>query len=133
VDRCLAGVARHARRGSVVVLLSDLVDVPDGTLDRFAALSSLGRTLLAVRVLDPLEASFALEGPVLLRAAEGDVVVETDATTARDGYLAALEAIATRWNDRLTAVGGGLLRAVTSDDPVDVLREIVVTARGGSR
>jgi uncharacterized protein (DUF58 family) len=133
VDRCLAGVARHARRGSVVVFLSDLVDVPDGTLDRFAALSSLGRTLLAVRVLDPLEASFTLEGPVLLRAAEGDVLVETDATTARDGYLAALEAIATRWNDRLTAVGGALVRAITNDDPVDVLREVVVAARGGSR
>lgn len=131
VERCLAAVARHARRGSVVVLLSDLLDLPEGTLDRFAALSSLNRTLIAVRVLDPLEASFELEGPVRLRATEGDVVVETDASAVRQGYLRALEAIAERWEDRLVGVGGHLVRATTSDEPVDVLREIIVAVRRG--
>lgn len=133
IEHAFAGVARHARRGSVVILLSDLLDLPQGSLDRFAALASLGRTLIAVQVLDPLEASFGLDGPVRLRATEGDVLIETDATVAREGYLAALESIRSAWSDRLTSVGGGLVRGVTTDDPVLVLREIIVTVRGGMR
>lgn len=133
VERAFASVARHARRGAVVVLLSDLIDLPEHTLDRFAALSSLGRTLIAVRVLDPLEATFGMEGPVRLHSSEGDVHVETDASLAREGYLARLEAIASSWNDRLAASGGRLVRSVTSDNPVTTVREIVLGARGGER
>jgi uncharacterized protein (DUF58 family) len=132
VDRAFAAVARHARRGSVIVLLSDLVDLPPETLERFAALGSLGRSLIAVRVLDPMEATFAFDGPVLLRSSEGNVVVETDAVTARTGYLDALESVAQKWDQRLSATGGRLLRAVTTDDAVSVVREIVAGARGGA-
>ncbi|GMV17503.1 MAG: hypothetical protein AMXMBFR56_57270 [Polyangiaceae bacterium] len=133
VERAFAAVARHARRGAVVVLLSDLVDLPEHTLDRFAALSSMGRTLIAVRVLDPLEATFSMEGPVRLYASEGEVHVETDASLVRDGYLARLESIAQSWDDRLAASGGRLIKCVTSDDPVTAVREIVLGARGGER
>jgi uncharacterized protein (DUF58 family) len=130
IDRAIAPIARHARRGSVVVLLSDLVDLPDGTLDRFAALATRGRTLIAVRVLDPIEASFPFEGPVRLHASEGNALVETDASEARSGYLAALDAIAERWSDRLLMRGGRLVRALTSDDPVAVVRSVVLAAEG---
>ena len=130
VERSLMPIARHARRGSVVVLLSDLVDLPQGTLDRFGALAARGRTLVVVRVLDPVEASFPFEGPVRLRAAEGDALVETDASTARSGYLAALDEIAQSWNDRLLERGGRLVLAETSDDPVDVVRSVVLAAEG---
>jgi uncharacterized protein (DUF58 family) len=130
IERTLAVVARHARRGSVIVLFSDLIDLPEGTLDRFAALATLGRTLIAVRVLDPVEESFALDGPLRLRASEGDVVVETDAAQARDGYLAALERIRTTWQERLTSVGGRLVSANSSGDPVAAVRDVVLAARG---
>ncbi len=130
IDRAFASVARHARRGSVIVLISDLIDLPEETLSRFAALSSLGRTLVAVRVLDPVEASFGFEGPVLLRSSEGNIVVETDASSAREGYLDALEAVAQSWELRLARVGGRLVRAVTTDDAVSVVREVVSGARG---
>jgi uncharacterized protein (DUF58 family) len=130
VERSLAPIARHARRGSVVVLISDLVDLPEGTLDRFAALATRGRTLVAVRVLDPAEASFPFAGPVRLRASEGSTLVETDATEARAGYLAALETIAERWSSRLLSRGGRLVRAVTSDDPIDAVRGVVLAAGG---
>jgi uncharacterized protein (DUF58 family) len=130
VDRAIAPIARHARRGSVVVLLSDLIDLPEGTLDRFAALATRGRTLIAVRVLDPIEASFPFEGPVRLHASEGNALVETDGRSARSGYLAALDAIAERWSDRLLMRGGRLVRAITSDDPVAVVRSVVLAAEG---
>jgi uncharacterized protein (DUF58 family) len=83
VDRAVAPIARHAGRGSVIVLLSDLIDLPDGTLDRFAALATRGRTALAVRVLDPAEATFPFKGPVRLRATEGGNVTEADAGRVR--------------------------------------------------
>lgn len=130
VDRALVPIARHARRGSVVVLLSDLVDLPDGTLDQFASLAARGRTLVVVRVLDPAEASFPFEGPVRLRASEGDALVETDATEVKAAYLSALDAIATAWQDRLLERGGRLIRAVTTDDPVAVVRAVVLAAEG---
>lgn len=133
VERAFAAVARHARRGSIVVLLSDLIDLPAGSLDRFAALATFGRTLVAVRVLDPIEASFSFDGPVRLRSSEGEVLVETDAAAAREGYLAALERIAVAWQERMSSVGGRLVRASTSDDPVNVLREIVLGLGGGLR
>jgi uncharacterized protein (DUF58 family) len=139
IERAFAAVARHARRGSVIVLFSDLIDLPEATLDRFAALATLGRTLVTVRVLDPVEESFSLDGPLRLRATEGDVVVETDAAQAREGYLEALEAIRKTWEDRMTGAGGEdrmtgaggrLVTTNTSADPVAAVREIVLGVRG---
>jgi uncharacterized protein (DUF58 family) len=130
VERSIAPVARHARRGAVIVLLSDLLDLPEGTLDRFAALAARGRTLVAVRVLDPAESSFPFEGPLRLRSSEGRALVETDAAQARAGYLARLEAIASEWDDRLLTRGGRLVRADTTDDPVEVVRAVLAAAGG---
>jgi uncharacterized protein (DUF58 family) len=130
MDRALAPVARHARRGSVLVLLSDLLDLPEGSMERFAALSSMGRIVIAVRVLDPVEATFPFHGPVRLRASEGEAVVETDGDAVRAQYLEALAAIADRWQDRMLAVGGRLVRTVTSDDPVDAVRAVLGAAGG---
>ena len=130
VDRVVAPVARYARRGSIVVLLSDLIDLPDGTADRIAALGTRGRTIVAVQVLDPIEATFPFDGPVRLRSTEGTSIVETDAGAARAGYLGALEALQHAWSERLTARGGRLVVASTTDDPVTVVREVVQAAQG---
>jgi uncharacterized protein (DUF58 family) len=133
LDVALAPIARHARRGALVLLLSDLFDLPSDAPERFAALAARGRTLIVVQVLDPLEASFSLEGPVRLRSLEGDVLVETDAAAARQGYLAALEQLAERWNRRLVPRGGTLLPATTDSDPVSVVRAVLAAAEGRHR
>jgi hypothetical protein len=112
------------------VLLSDLLDLPEQTLDRFAALSSSGRVILAVQVLDPEEALFPFEGTVRLRALEGRAVVETDATATRERYLAALDSIGQAWSTRLTSHGGQFLKAVTTDDAASVVRSIVSAVAG---
>ena len=130
IERALAPVARRAGRGSVIVFFSDLIDLPSSTLDRFAALASRNRIVIAVRVLDPLEAEFPFEGALRLRSSEGDVRVETDGGAARAGYLAALEEIAKTWHDRLVQRGGRLIRARTADDAIAVVREILVAAEG---
>jgi len=131
-ERALAPLARYAGRGSLVVLFSDLVDLPTGAIDRFAALGTRGRSIVAVRVLDPSEERFPFEGPLRLRSLEGDVLTETDAEAARVRYLAALERIASSWDARLVSRGGRLVRASTDQDPVEVVRRVLHAAEGGA-
>lgn len=133
LDRAFATALRHARRGSILVLFSDLVDVHEQALRRFAALGTHGRTLLTVRVLDPDEATLPYDGAVRLVATEGTFQVATDAPAVRAAYLDALAAEETRWAARLRGRGGDVLRAVTTDDPVDVVRRILKAVAGASR
>jgi uncharacterized protein (DUF58 family) len=135
VERALSPVARRARRGAIIVLLSDLIDLPSGSVDRFVALSGQGRIVVVVQVLDPDEALFPFEGTVRLRALEGPTVVETDAEVTRGRYLEALAALGRSWSARLTGHGGHFLRATTSDEAAGIVRAIVgaVGGRGPER
>jgi uncharacterized protein (DUF58 family) len=124
------GVAlRGARRGSAIVLFSDLLDLPDDAAESIAALATRGRPLVVVEVLDPEEATFPFDGPIRLRAlerAEGETeVIQTDGPAVRARYLAALDARAARWHDALSKHGGALVRAVTTTDPVIVVRDVL--------
>lgn len=130
ISRAVDPIARHARRGSVVVFLSDLLDLPEDAVPQVAALTTEGRTVIVVRILDPLEAEFPFTGPVRLRSSEGARVVETDGSTVRSSYLEALERQAQRWQDRLLPRGGALVRAVSDTDPIEVVRAILAAAQG---
>ena len=129
LDESLGAIARTSRRGAILVVLSDLIDLPLDAMNRIGALASRGRVLVVVQTLDPDEASFPFEGTVRLRAMEGDFVVETDAETTRERYLEALERSRSAWEREITQRGGRFLRATTSDDPVRVVREIVEAVR----
>src|SRR2546430_1077932 len=83
-------VSRAARRGAIVVVMSDLVDLPENARERIAEIASGGRVLIVVQVLDPAEAEFPYQGTVRLRALEGNAIVETDADTTRNRYVASL-------------------------------------------
>jgi len=122
------GIAlRGARRGSAIVVFSDLLDLPDHAAEAIAALGTRGRPLAVVEILDPDEATLPYEGPIRLRAVEAgpnDVVsIQTDAPTVRAEYLANLDQRATVWREALSRHGGALVRAVTTDDPIQVVRE----------
>jgi uncharacterized protein (DUF58 family) len=125
-ERALAPVGRRARRGSVVVLLSDLLDLPPRALGTFGALGTSGRALVAVRVLDPTERDLRFSGTVRLRAIEGDAVVEADADLVRAEYRERLGAIAASWSHDLKARGGRLVDATTTDPPAEVVRAILL-------
>jgi uncharacterized protein (DUF58 family) len=129
LDRGLGGVARSARRGSIVVLFSDLLDLPDGATERVAAVASRGRILVVVQVLDPDELELPFPGTVRLRALEGGVVVETDTSTTRDDYKERLAELTSSWERSLVARGARLVRAVTTADPIRVVHEIVQAVR----
>jgi uncharacterized protein (DUF58 family) len=133
VSRALAPVGRRARRGSVIVLFSDFLDLPPRAMPSFTALATGGRALVAVRVLDPAEKDLGFAGTVRLRALEGDTVVETDADAVRDAYRARLATIASDWSRELTARGGRFLDASTGDDPTALVRSVVLAAAEARR
>ncbi len=124
-DRALQPIARRARRGASILLFSDLLDLPDGASDRFAALGVQGRRLVVVQVLDREELTMPYSGTVRLASLEGDIVVETNADVTREQYVEALEAWTERWTAPLASRAGRWLRATTDDDPVDVVIRIL--------
>jgi uncharacterized protein (DUF58 family) len=129
LDRALGGIARTARRGSILLLISDLIDLPEDAAERIAAMATGGRVLVVLSALDPDEARFPFDGTVRLRALEGNVTVETDAE-AKDRYLEALGRLQDAWERTLVARGGRLVRAETDEDPVRVVRRVIEAARG---
>lgn len=133
LERSVAALARSARRGSVLVLVSDLVDTHPETPARFAALGSGGKSLVALRVLDPDERHLPFEGPLRLRALEGDYEVETEAAAVRAAYRAALDETDRAWARRLEARGGALVTCTTADGPVGVVRALVRAVARGAR
>lgn len=124
LDRALQTLARSTRRGAIVVVLSDLLDMPPGAAEQVAAMALSGRVLAVVQVLDPAELELPFTGTVRLRALEGGAVVETDADAARARYVDALEDLTGGWRDAVLRRGGCFLRATTSQDPVHVVRAI---------
>ena len=129
LDRALGGIARSARRGSIIVVLSDLIDLPPEAAERIAAVASRGRVVVVVQTLDPDEARLPFEGTVRLRALEGDAVVETDVETTRPAYLEAMATLQDAWERTLVARGGRLIRAETSDEPVHIVRAVTEAVR----
>jgi uncharacterized protein (DUF58 family) len=130
LERAVARVERRAMRGSSVVVLSDLLDLPSGAELALSSLGVRGKTLAVARVLDPTEIDFPFTGPLHLRAMEGEARVETDAAAARPRYLAALAEQERSWSERLLNRGGSLVSLSTGDDPVKAVRK-VLDALGG--
>ncbi|MBK8254128.1 MAG: DUF58 domain-containing protein [Polyangiaceae bacterium] len=125
VERAVAPIARKARRGSVIVFFSDLLDLPSVARGDLVPLGTGGRTLIVVQVLDPAEVDLPFEGSVRLRSLEGDVVVEADVDEVREAYKERLAELTRRWTRDVEAQGGRLVRAVTTDDATHITRSIV--------
>jgi uncharacterized protein (DUF58 family) len=125
LEAALASTIRFARRGAAVVVLSDLLDLPEQAPDVIAGLSAAGRAVVVVQVLDPVERSFPFRGPLSLSAPEGSARVETDGGAARDGYLAALAELGKLWESRLISRGGHFLQVGTETDGVDAVRRVL--------
>lgn len=127
LDAAIGPIARSARRGSVVVVLSDLLDLPGQAAERIAAIATRGCVLVVVQTLDPDESDFPFVETVRLKALEGGATVETD-EAARESYLAALAAEQGAWRRTLVGRGAKLLTMTTDVDPVTAVRAIVEAA-----
>lgn len=126
----LRPLGERSPRGAVIVVFSDLLDMPLEAAEELARIATRSRKVVVVRVLDPVEAEFPFEGPLKLQSPEGPTLVETDGGRARAAYLEALERIARDWSDQLLPRGGALITARTDEDPVRVLRRILGVIAG---
>lgn len=133
LDRALLPVAKYARRGTSIVVLTDLAEMPLEIIGRVRSLCTRGRRVAVVRILDPAEATFPFRGPVHLRALEGDVAVTTDGTETRSEYLKALDAESTSLATTLAQRGGRFLTLRTDDHPTQAVRRIILEFRGANR
>jgi uncharacterized protein (DUF58 family) len=127
LDNAIGAIVRAARRGSIVVLLSDLLDLPAQAPQRIAAITTRGCVLVVVQVLDPDEQDFPFDETVRLRALEGGTSVETD-EGARERYLAALAAEQELWRSTMVGRGAKFVTMTTDRDPAQAVRAIVEAA-----
>jgi uncharacterized protein (DUF58 family) len=127
LDNAIGSIARSARRGSIVVILSDLLDLPPQAPQRIATITTRGCVLVVVQVLDPDERDFPFKETVRLRSLEGSVTVETD-EGARARYLASLAEEQDHWRRTLVGRGAKFLTTTTDQDPVLAVRSIVEAA-----
>ena len=127
LDDAIGSIARSARRGSVVVILSDLLDLPTQAPQSIGTIATRGCVLVVVQTLDPDEADFPFKETVRLKSLEGGVTVETD-EAARERYLAALAAEQETWRRELVGRGAKFLTLTTDRDPVSAVRAIVEAA-----
>jgi uncharacterized protein (DUF58 family) len=125
VERAIQLLGRRAGRGSVIVVLSDLLDVPRETMRAIAALGGGRRALVVVQVLDPRERDLSFSGKVRLRAIEGKELVVTDADAVRAAYLERLREHVAEWRRTLEGEGGRLCQASTGDDAVSIVRNVL--------
>lgn len=124
LDNAIGSLARSARRGSVVVVLSDLLDLPPEAADRISAIATRGRVVVVAQILDPDETTFPFSETVRLKSLEGDVTVETDAA-ARDRYLKSLAEHQETWRRALVGRGASFVTMTTDRDPVSGVRSMV--------
>jgi uncharacterized protein (DUF58 family) len=125
VERAAHLCARQSGRGGIVVLLSDLLDLPEAAPKSIAALGTGKRALVVVQVLDARERELDFRGKVRLRAIEGEKLVVTDADAVRQAYKERLADHTALFRREVAAEGGRLCEASTSDDPVRVVREVL--------
>jgi len=128
----LAPIHARARRGSTIVLFSDLIDLPEGTRSQFGALATRGRRTFAVQVLSPEEITLPFEHHARFQSLEGGVVVDADPSAARAHYQSRLAALREEWSSDLIGRGGALVTASTSNDPVKIVRALLLGI-GGAR
>lgn len=129
LDHALSTLSRAARRGSVILFASDLIDLPPETADQLAAIAARGRSVVVLQILDPDEIDLPFDGTVRLRALEGDAVVETDTAVSRARYLEALAELQAHFRDTLLARGARLVTASSADDPVATVRAVIAAVR----
>lgn len=83
----LAKIGERAQRRSLVVVISDLLDVGLEALGPLGVLRRRGSDVVVLQVLDRDELDFKFDGVVRFEDLEGDRVVQVDAPLVRDAYL----------------------------------------------
>ena len=114
----LHAVARRAKRRSLMMLLSDLVDEPGPVLEAIRHLVFRGHDVIVFQILDRVERDLDLEGPVILEDPETGARVATDADHIRAAYGERIASFVARYERGVHELGADFV-AITTSTPFD--------------
>jgi uncharacterized protein (DUF58 family) len=114
----LHAVARRAKRRSLMMLLSDLVDEPGPVLEALRHLVFRGHDVIVFQILDRTERDLDLTGPVILEDPETGMRVATDADHIRAAYGERIASFVARYERGVHALGADFV-AMTTSTPFD--------------
>jgi len=114
----LHAVARRAKRRSLMMLLSDLVDEPGPVLEAIRHLVFRGHDVIVFQILDRVERDLDLTGPVILEDPETGARVATDADHIRAAYRERIASFVARYERGVHALGADFV-AMTTSTPFD--------------
>lgn len=123
-------LAASMRRRSLVVVISDLLDDPDGVLGGLHHLKFGRNDVVVFHLLDPAELAFPFEPPTRFQDLETGATVTGVAADLRDGYLREMEHWLARYARELPLSGIEYCRVDTSK-PLDHALRAYLTARIG--
>ncbi len=115
---------------SLLVVLSDFLDVDDGALALLGALRSRGVDVVVGQVLDRDELAFPFDGMVRFLDMEGDREVQVDAPHIKQAYLEEFGAFLEGLRSRARRLDLRWHLLPTDEGPVDAVRQL---ADGGGR
>jgi uncharacterized protein (DUF58 family) len=107
-------LARHIKRRSLVLILSDLVDEPEAVLAALRHLAARGHDLVVFHVLDAAERNLDFTGPVILEDPETGAQVTTDADAIREAYCRRVDAFVGRYERGVREMHGDFVSMTTS-------------------
>jgi uncharacterized protein (DUF58 family) len=114
----LHAVARRAKRRSLMMLLSDLVDDPGPVLEALRHLVFRGHDVIVFQILDRVERDLDLTGPVILEDPETGARVATDADHIRAAYRERIASFVARYERGVHELGADFV-AMTTSTPFD--------------
>ncbi len=117
----LAAVVARVKQRSLVVLVSDLIDVGVTALDALAVLRKRGCDVLVVQTLDRDELELPFDGVIRFEDLESERVVQVDAPLVKDAYQLELEIFLSDIRARCVSRDLRYTLAVTDESPVLVL------------
>jgi uncharacterized protein (DUF58 family) len=131
----LESVSARMTRNSLVVLVSDLLDVGEEIVGPLGVLRRRGADILLLHTLDRDELDFPFDGVVRFEDLEGDREVQVDAPGVREAYLEEVKAFLERTQAACAERDVRYLLAPTDRPPAEILRDALVgtaLARSGS-
>lgn len=114
----LEQIASTTRKRGLIVLVSDMLAPPEALRTGLGHIASRGHDVVALRIVDPAEARFDLEGAAMFRDLESDRELYIDPPLARSDYLRRYEAHSAEV-ERACVDRGVEYVAVTTDQPLD--------------
>jgi uncharacterized protein (DUF58 family) len=128
VGRPLHQLAEALLKRSLVVLISDLLDDPDGAIKGLRHLKSRGTDVVVFQVLDPNELTFPFRGASRFRDLESADEVTADPATVRAEYLRELAGLTLRYDHELRGAGIDYVQ-LDSSQPLDFALLSYLSAR----